>query len=213
MAAPSPARAVLVHGASGGVGLAVVQFARAAGLKVAGTAGSEAGRALLRSHGDVQAFDHRDPRHLAAAVDATGGKGFDVIIELLANVNLGDDLTALAMHGRVVVVGSRGTVTVDPRDLMNVEGAVLGMLSFHASPEEVTETRVAIAAGLKDGSLHPVVARESRSGTRRAPTATSWRGRRSASSCWCPDRAGAAARGRWHWAQERGARSARASHA
>ena len=151
---------VLVHGASGGVGLAVVQFARAAGLKVAGTAGSEAGRALLRSHGVVQAFDHRDPRHLAAAVDATGGKGFDVIIELLANVNLGDDLTALAMHGRVVVVGSRGTVTVDPRDLMNVEGAVLGMLSFHASPEEVAETRVAIAAGLKDGSLHPVVARE-----------------------------------------------------
>ena len=151
---------VLVHGASGAVGLAAVQFALAAGLQVVGTAGSEAGRALVRGQGGVLALDHRDPLHLAAAVAATGGRGFDVIIELLANVNLGDDLTALAMHGRVVVVGSRGTVTVDPRDLMTVDGAVLGMMSNNASPEEIGETHAAIAAGLRDGSLHPVVALE-----------------------------------------------------
>ena len=151
---------VLVHGASGAVGLATVQFALAAGLTVVGTAGSEAGLALVRSQGAVQAFDHRHPRHLAAAVEAAGGEGFDVIVELLANVNLGEDLTALAMHGRVVVVGSRGPVTVDARDLMNAEGTILGMLSFHASAEELAQTRTAIAAGLQDGSLHPIVARE-----------------------------------------------------
>ena len=151
---------VLVHGASGAVGLAAVQFALAAGLLVVGTAGTEAGRELIRNQGAALAFDHRDPLHLAAAVDATGGHGFDVIVELLANVNLGDDLTALAMRGRVVVVGSRDTVTVDPRDLMTVDGAVLGMMSNNASPEEIGETHAAIAAGLRSGSLHPVVARE-----------------------------------------------------
>lgn len=151
---------VLVHGASGAVGLAAVQFALAADLQVVGTAGSDAGRELVRGQGAVLALDHRDPLHLTAAVDATGGRGFDVIVELLASVNLGDDLTALAMHGRVVVVGSRGAVTVDPRDLMNVDGAVLGMMSNNASPEEVSQSHAAIAAGLRDGSLHPVVARE-----------------------------------------------------
>jgi len=158
-ARPAPGESVLVHGASGAVGLAAVQFALAAGLKVVGTAGSEAGRELIRSQGAALAFDHRDPGHLADAAEAVGG-GFDVIIELLANENLGDDFTALAMRGRVVVVGSRGTVNVNPRDLMNVEGTVLGMLSFHATAAEEQETHAAIAAGLRDGSLHPVVARE-----------------------------------------------------
>jgi len=151
---------LLVHGASGAVGLAAVQLSLAAGLHVVGTAGSEAGRELVRSQGAALAVDHRDPQHLVAAVAATGGRGFDVIIELLADVNLGHDFTALAMRGRVVVVGSRGTVTVNPRDLMNVEGTVLGMLSFHASPEEAAETRTAVAVGVRDGSLRPVVARE-----------------------------------------------------
>ena len=151
---------VLIHGASGAVGLAAVQFALAAGLRVVGTAGSEAGRELIIAQGDVLAFDHRDPLHLAAAVDAGGGRGFDVVIELLASANLGDDLTALAVRGRVVVVGSRGTVTVDPRDLMTVDGTVMGMMVHHASARQVSETYAAIAAGLHDGSLHPVVARE-----------------------------------------------------
>jgi NADPH2:quinone reductase len=159
-ARPAPGETVLVHGASGAVGLAAVQFALAAGLAVVGTASSDAGRELVRAQGRVLAFDHRDPRHLEEAAAATGGRGFDVIIELLANVNLGDDLTALAMHGRVVVVGSRGTVAVDPRDLMMVEGTVIGMMSNHATPEEEAETHAAIAAGLRDDSLHPVVARE-----------------------------------------------------
>lgn len=159
-ARPAAGESLLVHGASGAVGLALVQFALAAGLRIIGTAGSEAGRELVRSQGAVTALDHRDPGHLAAAVEAVGGEGFDIIIELSAHVNLGDDLTALARRGRVVVVGSRGTVTVNPRDLMTVDGTVLGMMTYHASPAEAAETHAAIAAGLRDGSLHPVVGRE-----------------------------------------------------
>lgn len=151
---------VLVHGASGAVGLAVVQFALAAGLIVTGTAGSQAGRELVGSQGAVAVFDHRDPTHLQAAFDATGGRGFDLIVELLANVNLGDDLTALARRGRAAIVGNRGTVEVNPRDLMNVEGDVLGVMATLATEEEAAETQQAVVEGLRRGSLRPVVGRE-----------------------------------------------------
>ncbi|MBE3033509.1 MAG: NADPH:quinone reductase [Actinobacteria bacterium] len=151
---------VLVHGASGGVGLAAVQFALAAGLTVVGTAGSDAGRELIAAQGAARAFDHRDPLHLQAAFETTADRGFDLIVELLANVNLGDDLTALAPRGRVVVVGSRGTVEVDPRDLMNSDGAVLGMLLPNAMAEDLAEAHAATGTGLRGGWLRPVVSRE-----------------------------------------------------
>ena len=155
-----PGETMLVHGASGSVGLATVQFALAAGLVVVGTAGSDAGRELIAAQGAARVFDHRDPLHLRAAFETTGGRGFDLIVELLANVNLGDDLTALAARGRVVVVGSRGTVELDPRNLMNVDGTVLGMLLTNATAEDLTEAHAAIGTGLRDGSLRPVVSRE-----------------------------------------------------
>ena len=155
-----PGEQVLVHGASGAVGIAAVQFALAAGLVVAGTAGSEAGRELVSAQGAVRTFDHHDPHHLAAAVAITGDRGFDTIVELLANVNLGDDLTALAVNGRVLVVGNRGTVEVNPRDLMNVEGTIVGVMTSLATPEEVAESDAAVAAGLREGWLRPAVGRE-----------------------------------------------------
>ena len=151
---------VLVHGASGGVGLAAVQFAVAAGLRVTGTAGSDAGLKLIASQGDVQTLDHRDPRHLEATEGLTQGYGFDLIIELLADRNLGDDLASLAMHGRVVVVGSRGSVEVNPRDLMNREGTVLGMRMPNATRDDLAEEHEAIRRGLTEGWLRPVIGRE-----------------------------------------------------
>ena len=155
-----PGETALVHGASGGVGLAVVQFALAAGLTVVGTAGSGAGLDLVAAQGAVRVVDHRRPDHLAEATALTGGRGFDLIIELRADLNLGRDLAALAPRGRVVVVGSRGAVEVTPRDLMNVDGAILAMLLPNAATEELAEAHRAIAIGLRDGSLRPVVGRE-----------------------------------------------------
>jgi NADPH2:quinone reductase len=151
---------VLIHGASGGVGLPTMQLALAAGLEVTGTAGSEAGRELVAAQGDVRVLDHRDPSHLEAAIEHTGGRGFDLIVEFLANANLGSDLKALAPRGRVMVVGSRGPVEIDARDLMNAEGAILGMRLPNARPHEVEAARAAVDAGLNSGVLRPVVGRE-----------------------------------------------------
>ena len=115
---------VLVHGSSGGVGTAAVQLARAAGLTVIGTCGSDRGQALVAEQGAHHVLDHHDPNYLQQVMDLTDGRGVDVILEMLANVNLGNDLSLLAREGRVVVIGSRGTVEINPRDAMARDGPV-----------------------------------------------------------------------------------------
>jgi NADPH2:quinone reductase len=155
-----PGETVLVHGASGGVGLAAVQLAATRGATVFGTAGSEEGRRLVLDQGAARALDHADPAHFDEILELTEGYGVDVIIELLANVNLGRDLAVLASRGRVVVVGSRGTVEVTPRDLMNREADIYGMRMPNVSLEELASIHAGIVAGLASGALFPVIAQE-----------------------------------------------------
>lgn len=151
---------VLVHGATGGVGLAALQLARAAGLTVIGTGSDEEGRRLAAAQGAHHVVDHLSPNHLERVLDLTGGQGVDVILEMLANVNLGRDLAALARGGRVVVIGSRGSVEIDPREAMKREAAILGMLLTTATESERKTIYAAIGAGLECGALNPVVGRE-----------------------------------------------------
>jgi NADPH2:quinone reductase len=151
---------VLVHGASGGVGTAAVQLARAAGLRVIGTAGSERGLKLVIKEGAHVALDHKKPGHFEEAMAATHGKGYQVIIEMLANVNLSRDLPLLAPKGRIVVVGSRGTIEINPRDAMMRDGAILGMSLWNLTPAELYSIHAALVAGLENKSLRPVIGQE-----------------------------------------------------
>lgn len=148
-----PGETVLVHGASGGVGIAAVQFAVAHGCRVIGTAGSAAGMELVRQQGADTVLDHRNAGHLE-------GISVDVIVEMLANVNLARDLTALARGGRLAVVGNRGTIEINPREIMRREAAVLGVFLANATAEESARAHAAIGAGLRAGWLRPVVGRE-----------------------------------------------------
>lgn len=152
--------AVLIHGASGGVGIAAVQLARTAGLRVAGTAGSGRGRKLAMDEGAHLALDHNSPGHFSEALAFTGGRGFDVIVEMLANVNLGRDLPILAPSGRVVVVGSRGNAEVTPRDAMMRDGSILAMSLWNASPDDLFSIHSSLIAGLESGALRPVIGQE-----------------------------------------------------
>jgi NADPH2:quinone reductase len=151
---------VLVHGASGAVGIAAVQLARAAGLRVIGTVGSDRGRQLVSSEGADAVLDHNAPGHFDEALALTGGRGFDVILEMLANVNLGRDLPLLAPSGRVVVVGSRGSAEIDARNLMMRDAAILGMSMWNASPEDLISIHLALVAGLENKTLRPVIGHE-----------------------------------------------------
>lgn len=154
-----PGENVLVHGASGGVGLAAVQFARAAGLRVIGTAGTEEGRTLVQAQGAAEVVDHTARDYAAELLARTDGRGFDVIIEMLANVNLARDLTLLAPRGRVVVVGSRGPIGINPREIMARNADVRGVMLFGGTTDELAAAHAAIRTGLESGALRPVVGR------------------------------------------------------
>ncbi|MBI4553841.1 MAG: NADPH:quinone reductase [Candidatus Latescibacteria bacterium] len=155
-----PGEVVFVHGASGGVGIAAVQIARAAGLTVIGTGGTEEGRRLVAEQGAHHVLDHHDPDYLKKAVDLTNGRGVDVIVEMLANVNLGKDLPILARGGRVVVVGSRGPVEINPRDTMSRDAAIVGMTLLNAPDPELAGIHAAIRAGLETRAFRPIVRTE-----------------------------------------------------
>jgi NADPH2:quinone reductase len=151
---------VLVHGASGGVGTAAIQLARSHGMRVIGTAGTDAGLQLVRDQGAHEALNHRDPAYFDRIMPLTGGAGVHVVLEMLANVNLDRDLDVLAFRGRVVVIGSRGRIEIDPRKTMGKDAAVLGMTLFNATREEFVEIHSGIRAGLENGTLTPVIGRE-----------------------------------------------------
>jgi NADPH:quinone reductase len=155
-----PGETVLVHGASGGVGVAAVQLARAHGLVVIGTGGTEEGRRLVLEQGAHHVFDHHAPDYLEQIVKLTEGRGIDVIMEMLANVNLGRDLTVLARGGRVVVIGSRGTVEINPRDAMGRDASIHALTLMNAQPAELAGIHAALVAGLENGTLRPVVGQE-----------------------------------------------------
>jgi NADPH2:quinone reductase len=159
-AVAKPGETVLVHGASGGVGTAAVQLARARGLRVFGTAGSDDGINLTRQQGAHEMFDHRAPEHFEQIMNATGGHGVDVIVEMLANVNLGKDLTILAKGGRVVIIGSRGPVEIDPRNTMQRDADIRGMILPNTPPAELASIHAALVAGLENGTLRPVIGKE-----------------------------------------------------
>ena len=151
---------VLVHGASGGVGTAAVQMARALGLTVFGTAGTPKGVEHVKREGAHQVFDHRKAGYHEEIMKATGGRGVDIILEMLANVNLAADLKLLATNGRVIIIGNRGEITINPRDLMSRRASAHGFTLWAITPEEEADVHAGLIAGLENGALRPIVGRE-----------------------------------------------------
>jgi NADPH2:quinone reductase len=142
---------LLVHGASGGVGIAAVQI---------GTAGTEKGLELAKREGAHHVFNHTKPDYREQILKTTGGLGVNLILEMLANVNLGHDLKLLATHGRVIVIGSRGDVTISPRDIMSRRASIQAFTMWGITEAEEKEIHAGILAGLENGTQRPVVGKE-----------------------------------------------------
>ncbi len=151
---------VLVHGASGAVGVAAVQLALAHGMTVIGTAGSERGRQLVADQGVEHVLDHSNVAHFDELRSIVGDRGIDVIVEMAAHINLARDLPVLGQKGRVVVVGNRGTVEINPRDTMAKDAAILGMALWTATDTDLASIHAGLGAGLTLGTLRPVVGQE-----------------------------------------------------
>lgn len=146
---------VLIHGGTGAVGIAAVQLALASGMEVIASTGTEAGAKLLKQQGVQQVIYHKEENHLAPfqSLDT----GFDVIIEMLANQNLDQDLKALGRNGCVAVVGNRGTIEINPRDLMARDASVVGVALANASPDDLKRISQALYPLFQQGLLKPVV--------------------------------------------------------
>ena len=155
-----PGETVLIHGASGAVGVAATQMASAAGLRVFGTAGSERGRQLAREQGAHEVFDHSAAGYEKDILAKTGGRGVDVIVEMLANVNLVRDLDLIAKRGRIAIVGNRGALELNPRAIMGKDATVVGFTNWNALPAELVTAHAAIVAGMERSGYKPQVGKE-----------------------------------------------------
>jgi NADPH:quinone reductase len=149
-----------VHGASGGVGIAALQIARSRGLKVLGTAGTPKGLEIAKREGAHQVFDHRKSGYQEEILQSTDNRGVDIILEMLANVNLSHDTKLLSNNGRVIVIGSRGEVTINPRELMGRRASIRAFTLWAITPEEAADIHAGIFAGLENGTLRPIVGKE-----------------------------------------------------
>ncbi|HJV95936.1 MAG TPA: SDR family NAD(P)-dependent oxidoreductase, partial [Albitalea sp.] len=102
---------VLIHAAAGGVGMAAVRLAQRAGAEVFATAGSASKRELLREMGVAQVFDSRSPAFADAVLQATAGRGVDVVLNSLSGELIDASFRAIARGGRFVEIGKRGIKT------------------------------------------------------------------------------------------------------
>ncbi len=130
-----PGECVFIHGASGSVGTAAIQLAKRAGLKVIGSGGTERGRQLILEEGADHAVDHTAAGYTDEVQRLSGGEGPSLILEMLANVNLATDLELVAKYGRIIVIGNRGEITINPRLTMMKELDVRGIALFNGSRE------------------------------------------------------------------------------
>ncbi len=151
---------LLVHGASGSVGLIAIQIAVSAGLEVHGTAGTEEGLEKIEKAGASRVFNHRAAGYLEEIKTGCADNGYDIILEMLANINLVNDLSLLGVGGRVVIIGSRGEITIDPRSTMAKETEILGMSLFNSSDNEMKAAHVGLYHEMITGRLLPEIALE-----------------------------------------------------
>ncbi len=151
---------VFIHGASGAVGTAAIQLARRAGLTVIGSGGTERGRQLILDQGANHAVDHTTEGYIDQVRELTNGAGPELILEMLANVNLATDLELIAKYGRIIIIGNRGEVTINPRMTMMKELDVRGLALFNGSRSEMEKITTDLLSGLADGSLNPVIGTE-----------------------------------------------------
>lgn len=151
---------VLIHGASGAVGSMAVQMAKAVGSIIIGTSSTEDGRNSILEMGGDYAIPHVTEDNKEELLKITDNNGPDVIIEFLANVNLETDSKVIANEGRIVVVGSRGTIEFTPRNLMSNDAIVTGMALSQPTEEHLKELIPGVTALVENGFIKPLIGKK-----------------------------------------------------
>jgi putative PIG3 family NAD(P)H quinone oxidoreductase len=156
---------VLVHGGGSGIGTACIQLAKRAGAIVVATAGSDAKCQRCRDLGADVAVNYREGDFVAAAQQATGGRGVDVVLDSIGAPYLERNLQALAVGGRLVLIGLMGgaKAEINLAALLARRLSVIGSTLRARPVEEKAELVAAFLArfgdALEQGALTPVVDR------------------------------------------------------
>jgi len=158
-----PGETLLVQGGSSGIGVTAIQIARALGSEVIATAGSAAKCSACLALGAARAIDYRREDFVAAVLEHTGGRGFDVALDMVAGEVLGRELEAAAEDARIVVIAVQGGArpTIDAARLMVRRITITGS-TLRARP---VAFKAGIAATLRERvwpllearRVHPVV--------------------------------------------------------
>jgi NADPH2:quinone reductase len=103
-----PGETLLVHGGSSGIGVTAIQMAKAWGATVLTTVGSADKAAACRALGADHAIDYKTQDFVAEVLRLTGGKGTDVVLDMVAGEYIGRDVKCLAEDGRIVIIAVQG---------------------------------------------------------------------------------------------------------
>jgi NADPH:quinone reductase len=156
----STGEVLLVHGAAGGVGSAALQIGGVCGARVLGTVRSAEAAAVVREFGGEPITDEG---FAESVLEATGGRGADVILELVGAPHFPDNVRAVAVLGRIVIVGlgAGAEVTLVLRQLMarraSMRGTVLRARTLEQKADAVRAFERELLPHLASGRLRPVI--------------------------------------------------------
>lgn len=158
-----PGEVFLVHGGSSGIGTMATQLAKAAGARIAVTAGSEDKLAFCRELGADIAVNYREQDFVEEVRAATDGHGADVVLDNIGAKYLPRNVDLLATSGRLVVIGLMGgrKGELDLGKLLSKRAAVIAT-SLRARPAEEKATIVAAVREhvwplIEDGAVRPII--------------------------------------------------------
>ncbi|MCY4636690.1 MAG: NAD(P)H-quinone oxidoreductase [Acidobacteria bacterium] len=154
---------LLVHGGSSGIGTVAIQLARLFGARIFATAGTPAKCAACRELGAERAIDYRAEDFAAVLGEATGGRGVDLILDMVGGAYLERNLASLAIEGRLVIIGlmEGAQAELDLARLMSrrltVTGATLRARSIAQKAEIMTALRARVWPRFASDELRPIV--------------------------------------------------------
>ena len=156
---------LLIHGGAGGVGTAAIQVGKRLGARVLVTAGSAERVQRCLDLGADAGIDYSSEDFVARTGELTGGRGADVILDVMGAAYLERNLQALARDGRMVIIGMQGGLRaeIDLNTLLSsrltVQGTMLRNRSVEQKAQIVQRVAGEVLPGLEDGSLRAVVDR------------------------------------------------------
>ena len=154
---------LLVHGGSSGIGTTAIQLAALRGARVFATAGSEAKCAACRALGAELAVNYREADFVEAVREATGGRGVDVILDMVGGDYLPRDVRALAPDGRLVMIAHQSGPLVELNfalvmaKRLTITGSTLRPQSVEAKARIAADLRREVWPLIEAGRFAPVI--------------------------------------------------------